>query len=146
MSVEIRILGEDDGAILDHVAEDVFDDPVVRDTARLFLADPRHHIAVALDGGQVVGFASGVHYVHPDKRAPELFVNEVGVAASHHRRGLGKAVLQALLEEGKKQGCVVAWVLTDRDNTAAMRLYASAGGSEPSDHVMFSFDLEEAPR
>lgn len=44
-----------------------------------FLRDPRHHIAVAIEDGVVVGIASGVHYLHPDK-PPELFVNEVGVA------------------------------------------------------------------
>jgi hypothetical protein len=43
-----------------------------------FLSDPRHHLAVAIDEGWVVGMASAVHYVHPDK-APQLFINEVAV-------------------------------------------------------------------
>jgi hypothetical protein len=34
-------------------------------------------------------------------------------------------------------------VLTDRSNEAAMALYAAAGGETPSDHVMFTFDLDE---
>jgi hypothetical protein len=34
---------------------------------------------MATAGDTVVGFASAVHYVHPDK-APELWINEVGVA------------------------------------------------------------------
>jgi hypothetical protein len=33
-------------------------------------------------------------------------------------------------------------VLTDRDNTAAMRLYASVGGDpDAREHVMFEFQL-----
>jgi hypothetical protein len=33
-------------------------------------------------------------------------------------------------------------VLTDRENTAAMNLYAAVGKAEaPSDHVMFTFHL-----
>jgi hypothetical protein len=40
------------------------------------------------------------------------------------------------------QACTQAWVLTDRDNTAAMRLYASVGGDPGSqDRVMFDFKL-----
>jgi aminoglycoside 6'-N-acetyltransferase I len=90
----------------------------------------------------VVAFASGVHYVHPDK-PPELWINEVGVAPTFQGRGLGKAVVQALLEHAKRLGCREAWVLTDRSNHAAMRLYASAGGEEASgDHVMFNFPLD----
>jgi GNAT superfamily N-acetyltransferase len=98
-------------------------------------------VAVAIDQGQVVGFASGVHYVHPDKPA-ELWINEVGVAASHQGRGLGGAVVRALLQHARRLGCREAWVLTDRTNSAAMRLYASTGGLEAEgDHVMFNFDL-----
>jgi len=82
-----------------------------------------------------------VHYVHPDKTA-ELWINEVGVAPSHQRRGIGKAVIQALLEHAKRLGCREAWVLTDRGNQAAMRLYASTGGEEAArDQVMFTYFL-----
>ena len=143
MALEIRVLGSNDEAVLERVADDVFDHAIDPAAAATFLADPRHHIAVAIDDGWVVGFASGVHYLHPDKPRPELFVNEVGVAESHQRRGIGKAVLSALLAHGKALGCGVAWVLTDRDNVAAMRLYESAGGTEPGhDQVMFSFELD----
>jgi GNAT superfamily N-acetyltransferase len=58
-----------------------------------------HHIAVANDDGLVIGFASGVHYIHPDK-PPRLWINEVAVAPAHRRHGLGKAVLQALIALG----------------------------------------------
>ncbi|HVJ21494.1 MAG TPA: GNAT family N-acetyltransferase [Polyangiaceae bacterium] len=147
MTLTTKILAQGDEAVLERVADDVFDDPIDLPAMAEFLADPRHHIAVAIDDGLVVGFASGVHYVHPDKKRPELFVNEVGVADSHQGRGIGKAVLGALLEQGRALGCAVAWVLTDRDNVPAMRLYTSTGGTEPGhDHVMFSFELDTRPR
>ncbi len=59
--------------LLARVAEGVFDDPIDSDAARAFLADPRHHLVVALDGEVVVGFVSAVHYAHPDKPRPELW-------------------------------------------------------------------------
>jgi hypothetical protein len=73
----IRLLGPGEAAVLDRVAEGVFDNPVGPRWAAEFFADPRHHLAVALDGGVVIGMASAVHYVHPDK-PPQLWVNEVG--------------------------------------------------------------------
>jgi GNAT superfamily N-acetyltransferase len=142
MPIDIKVLRAGEEAVLANVADDVFDHAVEPSAAARFLADPRHHIAVALDAGCVVGFASGVHHIHPDKLLPDLFVNEVGVAPSHRGRGLGKAVVTALLQHGRELGCGEAWVLTDRDNQAAMRLYATCGAVDaPTDHVMFEFDL-----
>jgi ribosomal protein S18 acetylase RimI-like enzyme len=148
MTTIIRILRPGDDHVLMNVAAGVFDNPIDAKLTKEFLEDPRHHIAVAIDDGMVVGFASGVHYVHPDK-PPELWVNEVGVAPTHQRRGLAKAVLRALFEEGKSHNCTAAWVLTHRSNPEAMALYASIGGIEGAegglgnsdDIVGFSFSL-----
>jgi ribosomal protein S18 acetylase RimI-like enzyme len=139
---DIKLLGPNDFNLLQHVAEDVFDDPIVESSAREFLADPRHRIGVALDANLVVGFVSAVIYLHPDKSAPELWINEIGVAPTHQRQGIGKALMQAILEEAKQSGCSEAWVLTERDNLAAMAMYRSAGGAETlPDPAMMTFKL-----
>ena len=130
-SVTIRILGPADASVLDCVAPDVFDNAIDPRWTAEFVADPRHHIAVALAGGHVVGMASAVHCVHPDK-PPELWVNEVGVAPSHQRQGVGKQLLDVLFAHGKALGCREAWVGTEPTNIAARRLYAAAGGTEES--------------
>ena len=97
---------------------------------------------MAVENGLVVGFVSAVHYVHPDKPCPELWINEIGVAETHRCRGLGTRLLHAVFAVARELGCAEAWVLTDRANTAAMRLYAAASNTEgPTDHVMFTFKL-----
>jgi aminoglycoside 6'-N-acetyltransferase I len=141
--IEIRLLGAGDAGVLARVAPDVFDYAVDPRWSSAFLADPRHHLAVALDGDTVVGMVSAVDYVHPDK-APELWINEVGVAPSHHRRGIARRLLDAMLEHGRSLGCTEAWVLTEETNAAARRLYESAGG-ESSLAVMYSFPLADTP-
>ena len=139
LAPEIKILHANDKAVLDNVASGVFDSALDSQLVAEFLRDPRHHLVVAIDQGQVIAFASGVHYIHPDK-SPELWINEVGVAPSHQGRGIGKAVIAALLDHAERLGCGEAWVLTERSNHAAMRLYASAGGQEArQDQVMFTF-------
>ena len=145
MAIETWLLSADDVAVLEHVAPDVFDHAIEAGAAARFLADPRHHLAVALEEGQVVGFASGLHYFHPDKPTPELFVNEVGVSPAHQDRGIGKAVLHELLRAARTLGCAQAWVLTDHDNAAANGLYRTCGGKvdEPRGHLLHGFDLRE---
>ena len=141
MAFDIRVLGTDEQDVLTRVAPGVFDHEVDPALSAEFLRDPRHHLAVALEEGMVVGFASGVHYVHPDKPA-ELWVNEVGVAPTHQRQGLGRRLLAALFAHARQLGCREAWVLTSPANGAAVRLYESAGGTDMADPpVMFTFRL-----
>ena len=138
----IKVLEADDSALLENVAAEVFDSPLDRSLTREFLTDPRHHIVVAVENDQVIGFASGVHYVHPDKPA-ELLVNEVGVASTHQRHGIAARLLGALFAQGKRLGCREAWVATEPDNPAARALYTSVGGREdPTPFVQYSFSLE----
>jgi len=139
MEIIIKLLKHGDEDVLANVLPDVFDNPVNANLSSEFINDPRHHLAVAVDGNMVVGFASAVHYVHPDKHS-ELWINEVGVASSHRNRGLAKELLRALFEIGRQLECKEAWVLTDRPNIAAVRLYESLGGKD-SDHIMFTFKL-----
>jgi aminoglycoside 6'-N-acetyltransferase I len=141
VDVAVRLLGEGDHGLLMCADPDVFDDPVDAGQAAAFLADPRHHIVVAVADGRVVGFASAFDYLHPDKPR-QFFVNEVGVAARLQRRGIGLRLMRAILAHARTLGCTYAWVGTERDNMAARALYEAAGGvaDEPC-AVIFGFDL-----
>lgn len=136
---DIRILAAPaDARVLDRVAEGVFDGPVDAALWAQFLAEPSHVLAVAVVDGTVAAMASGVRHLHPDK-PPQLWINEVGTGDAHQRRGLARAVLEALLAHGRASGCTEAWVLTDADNTAARGLYTSLGAEESGGHVMATF-------
>jgi ribosomal protein S18 acetylase RimI-like enzyme len=128
-SISFRMLGQGDIDVLERVADGVFDYPIDRECAEEFLADPRLHLAVAVEQETVVGFASAVDYVHPDKPR-ELWINEVAVASGHRQAGIGTGIIEALLAEAASMGCTEAWVLTDADNAAANALYQSVGGTE----------------
>jgi ribosomal protein S18 acetylase RimI-like enzyme len=141
IAATIRLLGPGDETLLVAADPEVYDNPVDAARTAEFLADPRHHVAVALVEGRVVGSATAVHYVHPDQ-APTLFVIEVAVAAAYQRAGLAKRILQALFAHGRTLGCTSAWVGTEADNEAAQALYRAAGGALDQDaFVTFSFDL-----
>lgn len=144
--ITVRILGPSEHSALEHVAPDVFDGPVQPELAKQFLRDERHHLAVAISpAGQVVGMASAVHYVHPDKAA-QMFINEVGVSQSCEGQGIGKRLLAALLQRASELGCTEAWTATDPENTRAQALYSRAGGEkDAAPFVMFTFPLR-APR
>jgi len=144
VTIEIRMLGPDDAPVLERVAPEVFDNLVDARWSAEFLADSRHHLAVALDADTVVGIASAVHYLHPDK-PPELWINEVSVTTTHRAAGVGRRLLHAIFKRGRKLGCREAWVATEQTNIAARRLYVTAGGYQsPAAVVMYAFRLDDA--
>jgi [ribosomal protein S18]-alanine N-acetyltransferase len=137
--VDLRWTGPDD---LDAVvaAGHLFDEPVRPEAARRFLDDPNHHLCLAYEGEEAVGFVSGVEVTHPDK-GTELFLYELAVDEPHRRRGIGTALVRALADVGRAQGCYGLWVLTDRVNEAALATYRAAGAVEESDQVMLTWHL-----
>lgn len=144
MSISVRVLSADDADLLDHVAANVFDDPIVLASAKKFLEDPNAFLVAALDREHenlVVGFASAMIYLHPDKMGPEMVILEVGVDTAYQRKGVGKEIMSVMLTEAKKAGCKVAWLATEADNAAALALYNAAGGKPPETCIHIDFEL-----
>jgi len=141
MPVTVRLLDKNEPSVLHNVAPDVFDYPINPDWTAEFFADQRHHLVVALDGDLVVGMASGVHYLHPDK-PPELWINEVAVASTHHNQGIGRQLVSTLVAHAKSIGCYEAWVLTSPANEPAKRMYRAAGAIPDEElSVMFTYRM-----
>ena len=129
MEIKIKRIGPADIDLLLAVPEGLFDNPVTPDLARAFLDDPANSLFLAFDGDLAVGMASGADLRHPDK-PPAMFIHEVGVRDSHLRRGIGKAVTQALIDAAHARGVTEIWLGTEPENTAARALYRSLGGEE----------------
>ncbi len=138
-SIEVRLLGANDSDVLARVANDVFDGPVNAAWCGEFFSDARHHLAVAIDDGCVVGMVSAIHYVHPDK-APQLWINEVAVASTHRRRGIARRLIDTVLAHGRALGCTEAWLGTEETNEPARALYRAAGGT-PEPFTLYLFPL-----
>src|SRR5215470_4319501 len=122
-------------------ASPLFDDPVSRDGAAGFLAAAGHHLCIAYDDGEPAGFVSGIETPHPDKPT-EMLLYELGVDDAFRRRGIGRALVEALGARARERGCTAMWVLTEADNEAALATYAAAGAGESSPQVMLDWTLD----
>jgi ribosomal protein S18 acetylase RimI-like enzyme len=100
-------------------------------------------VLVALDGDAVVGCAYGHELVHPDGECTMLLYS-LDVAADARRRGIGRALSTAFVDDARARGCTEAWVLTELDNDAAIATYRSAGARrEPDDTVLYAWRLAD---
>jgi len=131
----VRRLVPDDRPILELLARDdaAFDiegrgaplkvlDP---DAAEAYLADPAILFWVAEQGGEVVGFL----WCHVQGQRGgdqfEIMLYEIGVHATHRRRGVGRRLVAALDAWMADHGVTTVWVLAD--NSDAERFYSACG-------------------
>lgn len=141
MPIEFKLLRTEDEAILDRIADGVFDEAIDPARRKAYLAEPNHHLMVAIAGGVVVGQVAAVVHRHPDK-VPEMYIDEVGVGDEWLRQGIARRMMEKMFEFGRSIGCEESWVATERDNTAAIELYRGFG-AEPVPMVYFEYDLRE---
>jgi ribosomal protein S18 acetylase RimI-like enzyme len=139
---DIFRLSPDNAAILDRVANEVFDEPVRPERLAAYLAEPGHVMLVAIVGRIVVGQYAAVVHRHPDK-VTELYIDEVGVAPAFQRKGIGIALVEQMLSVGRELGCGEAWVGTEPDNLPARALYErlEVKRDEAENFVMYVYYL-----
>ena len=139
--ITIRNLGPEEAHVLDRVREGTFDHPVDPSWAYGFLATRVNEIVVALDQGEVIGFASGTVLMHPDKPF-SFFVNEVSVHEDYRRNGIAKRLMQRLMDLALDRGCEGIWLATEQDNAAARALYRSMDARETDGIVVYDWNAE----
>lgn len=140
--ITYRPATKDDLEAMTRVGVRLFDHEIKPDRAIEFFADRNSLMVLAWHDDTVVGMASGLVYVHPDKD-PALFINEVSVVEEFRSMGIGRALVAFALEEGKRRNCRDAWLATEESNTAAIRCYEKAEGNlDPEKAVVFTWSLE----
>ena len=134
--MEIERLEPNDRSKVSAVAH-LFDGPAREDATDRFLSRPGHHLLVAYENGDAVGFVSGVEMTHPDK-GTEMLLYELAVEDGHQRRCIGKRLVEHLSAIAQEAGCYGMWVLTDDENEGAKATYTSGGGT-PSKQLLFAW-------
>ncbi|MGW8767178.1 N-acetyltransferase family protein [Streptomyces sp. NPDC055815] len=123
-------------------AEHLYDGPAREAWAARFLAAPGHLMLIAYaEDGFPAGFVSGIEMLHPDKGV-EMCLYELSVDESHRRRGIGRALTEALVAQARARGCRGAWVPVDTDNEPALATYRSAGAVDEGVFAMLGWTFD----
>jgi ribosomal protein S18 acetylase RimI-like enzyme len=136
--ITIRNLGPEDAQILERGRDGIFDNPVDPVRAWGFLATRVNEIVVALDQGEVIGFASGTVLMHPDQQT-KFFVTGVGVHEDYRRQGVGTRLLGRNSDLARDRGCENIWTVADGENAEVRSFYEAIGGSESGANVAFKW-------
>ena len=140
MTIDIHHITPANMALLDHADPDVFDHAIDPAHLAAYATAPLHAMFVAIDGPLVVGQIRGSVHLQPD-RAPDLYIDNLGTAPSHQRRGIASRMMDAMLAWGAAQGCTYAWVATETDNDGANGFYAAREFSHDT-IAMFALEID----
>jgi ribosomal protein S18 acetylase RimI-like enzyme len=96
--------------------------------AAQFLGNPANCLVVAEADDTPVGFLLAYRLERLDHQAGQLFVYEIDVAPDYQRRGIGTRLMEYVRALVRDEHLMEAFVLTSRDNDAALALYRATGG------------------
>ncbi|MBT2404825.1 MULTISPECIES: GNAT family N-acetyltransferase [unclassified Streptomyces] len=126
-------------------AEGLFDGPARLDWCERFLDAPGHLMLIAYVDGVPAGMVSGVEMSHPDK-GTEMCLYELSVDEGYRRRGIGRALAEALADEARARGCYGMWVGVDTDDEAALATYAASGARDEGLFAMRGWAITPEPK
>jgi len=118
----IALLEEMD-AIYGDVTEGTTEERMARVSAVLFGQPPKATVLLAKDADQLVGMASYSFLWPAVGVSTSLYLKELYVRQAQRRAGVGKLLMDRLIDIAKREGCTrVEWT-TDRSNVEAQRFY-----------------------
>jgi len=96
-----------------------------RDMMRAELASPHGYYLVVegVGGAAIAGYAG----LLAPADSGQADIQTIAIAPSARRRGLGRALMVALLDEARRRGAAQVFLEVRADNPAAQTLYASLG-------------------
>ena len=103
----------------------------------LFGSDPAAYVALAEQGGEVVGFALWFRSYSTFLARPGIYLEDLFVFPSHRGRGVGRQLLAHLARRAVERGFGrLEWAVLDW-NADAIRFYGSLGAVPMADWTTF---------
>lgn len=94
-----------------------------------FLSRRENVLILAEQDGMPTGFLLAYILDRVDRDQKMFCLYEIGVTQAYRQRGVGRAMIEALKLVCKHENAMKAWVITNRSNMAAVRLYSSTGAA-----------------
>lgn len=108
---------------------------------RRFLEWPGNVLILAWVGDQAVGFLVAYVLDRVDEDRPMVCLYEIGVAETHRGTGVGRRMVEVLLDECAVIDARKAWTVTTRSNLPAARLFRRTGArASAQEDVVYVWD------
>ena len=99
---------------------------------RLFLECPENLAFISGNDEEITGFIYGYSLTSLDEK-PQLFVYSVEVLPKFQNMGIGSKLFQYVVDYSRENSYSECFVITDKGNKPACRVYEKAGGRNDFD-------------
>ena len=110
-------------------------EPLSADVQRRLISGLREQptalVLLAFDGEQAVGIAVCFFGYSTFRASPLLNIHDLAVVPEHRRRGIGRALLEAVEARARERKCCKLTLEVLEKNATARRVYASFGFADP---------------
>ena len=100
------------------------------------LRRPEFWVLAAFENDRAIGGLTGHELMMTRSEATEIFLYDIAVDTEHHRRGIGRRLVDTLRTMARTEGIDVIFVPADNQDTHALDFYRSLGG-RPAAVTMF---------
>ena len=98
-----------------------------RNSLERFLSDSKNVLILAFSGEKIVGLLRGHILDRYDGKGAEMFLNEIDVSPAFQKKGIATKMVEQMKVIARDNSCSETWVLTNKSNTGAMKLYEATG-------------------
>ncbi len=108
---------------------------------KVFLESSNNIVLVAKMGDSGAGLIRAHILPRYDEKKQEILLHEIDVVPQYQRQGIATGLINKLKDIAKEMSASEIWVITNRSNAVAVKLYEKAGFHSPqSDDVVFIFN------
>lgn len=131
MEIEIIKLKKDDLTVIDFIIENCIanaDEKPSANHLKTLLTDDRTYILAAILDYKVIGYI--LAYIFPSLYTSNYlaYLYDIEVLEVHRRKGVGRLLIETLLEHLKSDRVSELWLGTATDNVEGQALFSSTGG------------------
>jgi len=137
--LQIKRLGINDKELANQIIAKYFPEGELNSA---FLENYNNYLLVAYIDNDFAGFLYGYEQQRLERKTPMMFLYSIDVLEKYHRLGVGKALINTLKSICTENKFMKMFVITNKSNTAAIKLYQSTGGIEQTDDdTLFSYSI-----
>ena len=106
-----------------------------------FIQDSSSFAFIAVEDSEVVGLVYGYILFKPFSN-PMFYIHSVDVKQEYQGQGIGTNMIEQCIDYAKKKNCYKGFIITNKENVPANKLYQKTGASNPyEDDIVYEFQL-----
>lgn len=94
---------------------------------KVFLSEPQNIAFAAKLDDKIIGMIYGYSLTRMDGKSPQFLIYSVDIHEVYQGKGCGSRFVQYAVDWARDNGFCESWVLTEKDNPRACRVYEKAG-------------------